>query len=128
MGRNDLFDTTIGGGLASTTTSGYAQLDHSGHFLLPTLTTTEPIAYRQWDGSTWTTIGLTKMMLPSKVNFHPDQKATVVYFGKDKVVTRASDDDEFDPTFGFLLAYFQYHSGLTKKKANDYIHSLTAEK
>jgi len=66
--------------------------------------------------------------LPTKVNFHPDQKATVLYFGKDKVVVRASDDDQFDRGYGFLLAFFQHHSGLSKKKANDYLHNLIDQK
>ena len=107
--NNNLFDLTIGDSVFNTnTTSGYAYFD--GNTL-------------KWVGTD--PAPTVKLALPTKVNFHPEQKATVVYFGKDKVVTRASDDDTYDPKFGFLLAYFQYHSGLSKKKANDYIHSLS---
>ncbi len=65
------------------------------------------------------------LKMPTKVNFHPDQGVTVLYFGKDKVVVRTSEGDTFDPKVGFLTAYFQYQSGLSKKKANDFIHNLS---
>jgi len=42
-------------------------------------------------------------------------KATIVFWSNgDKTVTKCSSDDTFDKKMGFLMAYFRYHTGLTK--------------
>lgn len=68
-----------------------------------------------------------QLKLPTQVNFHPEQKAVVLYFGKDKQVVRATEGDEYDKLLGFLLAYFHQHSGLSKNKANKYLDNILKE-
>ena len=42
----------------------------------------------------------------------------------EKTVIKLSEGDEFNARLGFLIAYFQHTSGLTKSKANKYLDSL----
>lgn len=44
-----------------------------------------------------------------------------------KTIVRRSADDEYNKRLGFLTAYFQKHSGLSKNKANQYLASLVDE-
>lgn len=50
----------------------------------------------------------------------------VILFWDDgtKTIVKRSEDDNFDPVKGFLWAYFQKHSGLSKTKANKYLRDL----
>ena len=60
-----------------------------------------------------------------------NEGATILFWdkeGKDKTIVKRSKDDEFNKRLGFLTAYFQYHSGLSKTKANKYLDSLEVEK
>lgn len=61
--------------------------------------------------------------LPDKVIFQ-DYKETVVLKKGDKVHVVSNHDDEYDRVYGFLLAYFQMNSGLSKTKANKYLEDL----
>lgn len=48
--------------------------------------------------------------------------ATILIFDDNsKVVVKTMEGDEFDPVMGFLTAFFQKYSGLSKNKANDYL-------
>lgn len=64
---------------------------------------------------------------PLKVNRMPKQYifnggATILIFeDNSKVVVKTMEGDEFDPVMGFLTAFFQKYSGLSKNKANDYL-------
>lgn len=61
--------------------------------------------------------------LPDAV-FFQDDKETVVLKKGDKTHVVSNHDDEYDRVYGFLLAYFQMNSGLSKAKANKYLESL----
>lgn len=52
-----------------------------------------------------------------------------VLFWKDgtKTVVKRSKDDEFNPRLGFLTAYFQKNSGLSRTKANKFLDNLEVE-
>lgn len=66
--------------------------------------------------------------LPKKVIFNDKKGATTLLDGNDKVtVVRTTKGDKFDKTFGFLMAYFQHYSGLSKTQANKYINKLLKE-
>ncbi len=57
--------------------------------------------------------------------------ATILFWdkeGKNKTIVKRSKDDEFNKRLGFLTAYFQYHSGLSKTKANKFLDLLEVEK
>lgn len=57
--------------------------------------------------------------------------ATILFWDKDgneKTIVKRSKDDKFNKRLGFLTAYFQYHSGLSKTKANKYLDGLEVEK
>lgn len=53
-------------------------------------------------------------------------KNATILFWKDgtKTIVKRSKEDEYDKTLGFLWAYFQKTSGLSKSKANDYLKRL----
>jgi len=44
-----------------------------------------------------------------------------------KTVVKRAEDDEADPVKAFLWAYFQYTSGMTKTKANQYLKEVNDE-
>lgn len=44
-----------------------------------------------------------------------------------KTVIKRAEDDEADPVKAFLWAYFQYTSGMTKTKANQYLKEVNDE-
>lgn len=50
-------------------------------------------------------------------------------FWKDgtKTIVKKKDEDEFDRKLGFLIAYFQKNSGLSKTQANKYLENLMTE-
>ena len=56
-------------------------------------------------------------------------KPAVVVFWEDgtKTVVKCSDDDEFNPTFGFLMAYYKKNIGLSSTQASKLLHSLVKE-
>ena len=55
-----------------------------------------------------------------------EKKKTIALKWNNNTITkvRASKDDKFDVRFGFLLAYFQKHCGLTKTQANKYLEKV----
>ena len=53
------------------------------------------------------------------------EKATIlIWEDGTKTVVKMCDGDTFNKRLGFLIAYFQYHSGLSKHKANKYLANL----
>lgn len=50
----------------------------------------------------------------------------VILFWEDgtKTIVKRAEDDSFDPVKGFLWAYFQKQSGLSKTKANKYLREI----
>lgn len=54
--------------------------------------------------------------------------ATILFWGdEEKTIVKRSKEDEFNKRLGFLTAYFQYHSGLSKTQANKYLSELEVE-
>ena len=45
----------------------------------------------------------------------------LIHNDKSKTIVKTMEGDEFDPVMGFLTAFFQKHSGLSKHKANEYL-------
>lgn len=56
-------------------------------------------------------------------------KGATILFWEDgtKTIVKRSKDDEYNKRLGFLTAYFQKHSGLTKNQANKYLANLQDE-
>lgn len=56
-------------------------------------------------------------------------KGATILFWEDgtKTIVKRSKDDEYNKRLGFLTAYFQKHSGLTKNQANKYLAELVDE-
>ena len=66
-----------------------------------------------------------EVKLPKKVIINED--ATILFWSDDrtdKTMVKLTKDDKFDKRLGFLYAYFQKTSGLTRSKANKYIEAL----
>lgn len=66
--------------------------------------------------------------LPTKVQFNEKKGATTVLYDDKVTVVKTTKGDKYDKTYGFLLAYFQHNSGLSKTQANKYIKKLVSEK
>lgn len=78
----------------------------------------------QW----YTTTEKPKEKLPKR--YIINKGATILFWSdnkSDKTIVKRSKGDKYDKRLGFLTAYFQYHSGLSKNKANKYLDSLEEE-
>ena len=54
-----------------------------------------------------------------------NKKVVMLQWSKeDKTVIKLSEGDDFNVRLGFLIAYFQHTSGLSKSKANKYLDEL----
>ena len=56
--------------------------------------------------------------------------ATILFWNDDetdKTIVKRCKEDEFNKRLGFLTAYFQYHSGLSKTQANKYLSELEVD-
>lgn len=54
--------------------------------------------------------------------------ATIIKWADgDKTVVKTSANDEYDPVFGVLMAYFQKHSGKTKTQVGKFCDSIIEE-
>ena len=57
-----------------------------------------------------------------------NENATILFWGDGtKTVVKRNPEDTYDKRIGFLIAYFQYTSGLSKNKANKYLDNLVEE-
>ena len=64
--------------------------------------------------------------LPEKYIINKD--ATILFWKDEtKTVIKRNEKDEYDKKLGFLIAYFQEHSGLSKAQANKYLDNLLDE-
>lgn len=70
----------------------------------------------------------TSKNLPSKVFFNKKKKATTLQFGNKFHVVKAMKGDRFNKEQGFLWAYFEYMSGLSKTQAKKFIKEAIKEK
>ena len=73
--------------------------------------------------------------LPYKVFFNDKKHATTLIkdeplpFSDDNVVVvKTTKGDKYNREYGFLMAYFQMYSGLSKTQANKYLKNLVKEK
>lgn len=61
--------------------------------------------------------------LPERYIINKD--ATILFWEDgSKTIVKRCEDDEYNKRLGFLTAYFQKHSGLSKNKANKYLANL----
>jgi len=68
----------------------------------------------------------TDKKLYKKVHYNPPM--TVVIWNDDtKTLVKATDNEQFDPERGFLQAFYEKHSGLSKTKGNKVLHKLRDE-
>ena len=77
----------------------------------------------------YTTTEKPKEKLPKR--YIINKGATILFWDEneeEKTIVKRSKDDKFNKRLGFLTAYFQYHSGLSKTQANKYLDSLEVEK
>lgn len=65
--------------------------------------------------------------LPDRVLFNDKKKATTLLIDDKPTVVKSTKGDNYDRKFGFLLAYFQAYSGLTKTQANKYINDIVKD-
>lgn len=57
-----------------------------------------------------------------------NKDATILFWKNgDKTVVKKTKKDKFDKRLGFLYAWFQATSGLSKSKANEYLENLEEE-
>ena len=85
--------------------------------------------YKRYILGGWATDEREKEKLPKR--YIINKGATILFWDEDeeeKTIVKRSKDDKFNKRLGFLTAYFQYHSGLSKTKANKFLDSLEVEK
>lgn len=59
-----------------------------------------------------------------------NDNATILFWDKnkkEKTIVKRSADDEFNARLGFLTAFFQHYSGMSRSKANKYLANLKVE-
>lgn len=57
-----------------------------------------------------------------------NKNATILFWKNGgKTIVKRSKDDEYNKRLGFLTAFFQKHSGLSKNQANKYLANLEEE-
>ncbi len=67
-----------------------------------------------------------KVPMPKK--YIINHGATVLMWDDgDKTVVKRCEDDEFNKRLGFLTAFFQHYSGMSKNKANKFLAELEVE-
>lgn len=67
-----------------------------------------------------------KNKIPEKYIINKD--ATILFWEDGiKTIIKRNSEDEYDKKLGFLIAYFQKHSGLSKTQANKYLDNLLDE-
>lgn len=70
-----------------------------------------------------------KVLTPLPTKYVINEGATILFWSDGtKTIVKRAEDDEYNKVMGFLWAYFQKHSGLSKTKANEYLRSLTDDK
>ena len=66
-----------------------------------------------------------KVLTPLPTRYIVNDGAVILFWSDgDKTIVKRAEDDNFDPVKGFLWAYFQKHSGLSKTKANKYLREI----
>ena len=65
--------------------------------------------------------------LPRKVFFNDKKKVTTMMFGERPTIVKCGEGDEYSKRVGFLEAYFQAQSGLSKTQAKKYLDRILIE-
>lgn len=65
-----------------------------------------------------------KDMLDIKRVIHNDPATVVIWEDDSKTIVKAGGSDNFHPTFGVLMAYFQKGTGMSKRATAKYLASL----
>ena len=69
-----------------------------------------------------------KLKVPMPKKYIINHGATVLMWDDgDKTVVKRCADDEFNKRLGFLTAFFQHYSGMSKNKANKFLAELEVE-
>lgn len=69
-----------------------------------------------------------KLKVPMPKKYIINHGATVLMWDDgDKTVVKRCEDDEFNKRLGFLTAFFQHYSGMSKNKANKFLAELEVE-
>lgn len=69
-----------------------------------------------------------KLKVPMPKKYIINNGATVLMWDDgDKTVVKRCEDDEFNKRLGFLIAFFQHYSGMSKNKANKFLAELEVE-
>lgn len=69
-----------------------------------------------------------KLKLPKQ--YIINNNATILFWDnckKEKTIVKRSEDDEFNARLGFLTAFFQHYSGMSRSKANKFLANLKVE-
>lgn len=70
----------------------------------------------------------TQKEVPMPKKYIINHGATVLMWDDgDKTVVKRCEDDEFNKRLGFLTAFFQHYSGMSKNKANKFLAELEVE-
>lgn len=69
-----------------------------------------------------------KLKVPMPKKYIINHGATVLMWDDgEKTVVKRCADDEFNKRLGFLTAFFQHYSGMSKNKANKFLAELEVE-
>ena len=71
---------------------------------------------------------IAELNLPDRVFYNEKKGATTLLYGDNATVVKTTKGDKYDREKGFLLAFFQKHSGLTKTQANKYLKDIIKDK
>lgn len=68
----------------------------------------------------------TKVPMPKKyiINYGA---VVLIWNNGEKTIVKRCEDDEFNKKLGFLTAFFQHYSGMSKNKANKFLAELEVE-
>lgn len=69
-----------------------------------------------------------KVTVPMPKKYIINHGATVLMWDDgEKTIVKRCEDDEFNKRLGFLTAFFQHYSGMSKNKANKFLAELEVE-
>lgn len=69
-----------------------------------------------------------KLKIPMPEKYIINEGATILFWANGtKTVVKRCKEDEFNKRLGFLTAFFQYYSGMSKNKANKFLAELEVE-
>lgn len=95
----------------------------------------EPYKYEQLKVDKVICFPIGETLLPKKVLFNEEEKKTTLLYKSNKpnqkyrsVSVKAIDDDVYDKEKGFLIAFFQETTGMSKSKYREYMNKILNRK